>query len=83
VVDERLGVGERNELAVVEQATDEARVVVTSLLAVGHHVDARAELRGDREPRGVLGRRRELVVREAPVYRNVSKDKSDVRMIWP
>ncbi len=55
VVDERQEIGERDELAVVEPAAHEARVVVTALLAVGDHVDAGPELRVDGQAYGVVG----------------------------
>jgi hypothetical protein len=42
IVDVGQQIGDRDELAVVEEAADEARVVVAALLAIGEDVDARA-----------------------------------------
>src|SRR2546421_654545 len=44
IVDQWQQVRQRDELAVVETTTHEARVVVPALLAVGHDVDSRAHL---------------------------------------
>ena len=60
VVDHRRQIAEGDELAVVEQAADEARVAVASLLAVRDDVHARAKLGGDAEPRSVIRRGLEL-----------------------
>ena len=68
IVDQGQQVGERDELAVVEAAAHEARVVVAPLLAVGDDVDARPELGLHGEARRVLGRRLELRVGEPPFH---------------
>ena len=61
IVDQRQQVGERDQLAVVEAAADEAGVAVAPLLAVGDHVDAGPHLRVDGQPHRVVGRRLEVV----------------------
>jgi hypothetical protein len=63
VIDQRQEIGQRDQLAVVEPAADEARVVVASLLAIRHHVHAGPKLRGDCEARRVLGSGLERLVR--------------------
>ena len=68
IVDQGQQVGEWDELAIVEAAAHEARVVVAPLLAVGHHVDARPELGLHGEARRVLGRGVELRVGEPPLH---------------
>ena len=68
VVDQRQQIGERNELAVVQAAAHEARVVVAPLLAVGDHVHAGAELRVERQPDGVVGGGRELRVAQPALH---------------
>ena len=55
IIDQRQQVGQWNQLAVVENAADEARVTVAALLAVRHHVDTGAQLRVDRELHRVVG----------------------------
>src|SRR5439155_14312668 len=67
VVDQRYEVDERDELAVVEEAAHEARVVVTALLTVGDDVDTGADLRVDGEAHRVARRRLELVVTKPPL----------------
>lgn len=49
VVNVRQQVGDGNQLAILQQPADEARVVVTPLLAVRDHVHACADLGGDGE----------------------------------
>ena len=68
VVDERQEIGQRDELAVVEPAAHEARVVVTALLAVGDHVDAGPELRVDGQAYGVVGGRLEVGVAQPALH---------------
>ena len=64
IVDQRQQVGERNELAVVQPAADEAGVAVAALLAVGDHIDFRAQLRVHAQAHGVVGGRLELFLRQ-------------------
>jgi hypothetical protein len=65
IVHQRQQVGERNELAVVQPAADEARVAVTPLLAVGDRVHARPQLRFDRQAHGVVSGAGELRIGKA------------------
>ena len=58
-------VAEGDELAVVEEATDEAGVAVAALLAVGEDAGAGAELGVDGEADGVVGGGLEVGVAEA------------------
>ena len=65
VVDHGGQVAEGDELAVVEEATDEAGVVVAALLAIGDDIDAGAALGVEGEAHGVVRGLAEGVVAEA------------------
>ena len=62
VVDQGQQIGERDQLAIVEPAGDEAGVTVASLLAIRHYSHTGAQLRFDREADGVVGCRVKLGV---------------------
>jgi hypothetical protein len=66
IVDERQQVGERNELAVVETPTHEARVVVATLLTISDDVDAGPKLGVNGQTHGVVAGRLELGFAQAP-----------------
>ncbi len=56
MIDERQQVDERNELAIVQAAGNEARIAVSPLLSVGDDVDAGPLLPGDGQAHGVVSR---------------------------
>ena len=82
IVDQRQQVGERDELAVVQPAADEAGVAVAALLAVGDHVDVCAQLRVHAQPHGVVGGGLELVLRQ-PAFQMVMHRLHHPARPWP
>ena len=56
VIHQRQQIGQRNELAIIQNAADKAGIAVAALLAVGHHIHTRTQLRAYRQLHGVVGR---------------------------
>ena len=79
VVDHRGEVAERDQLAVVEAPAHEAGVVVAALLAVGHDLGARPQLRGDAQPDRVVRRGLELRLLEPALEAVVHRPQHPAR----